>query len=252
MTLVQHVFGRTITFRYTPKAAGEEFVASSLVSARLYDEYPNEAQRTASDGSEIQNVTSWTLVNDEGTGSDEYVISFNAVDDPEPNSSHSDDSENYYVALNYVVTASQDAVQDVVQLFLTRPRGSAGKIRVSAQDVYDLDDEIENVAPDRAWTERKIDAAIEDIVAQIEGRGYDKRRVFNWEKLNACAKRLAAAYCCFSLASEGSQYWQIKAERWEAKAQQLFDSAKLGYDLDNDGQVQPEEKVQTGAVGFLR
>lgn len=248
---VRHLFGRTITFRFIPAVDGEEHIASSLTSARIYDEKPTAEQvaNTASGhlGSE---VTSWTLVNHEGTGPAEYEITFPAIEDPDPDSTA--DFELYYVALNFKAQAGSVSIQTWRQCPLYRERGFTSKIRVSAQEVYDLDQSIEDLARTQLWTEAKIEAAIEDIVSRIEARGYPKDQVFNWEKLNAAARRLACAYCCYDLAGDGNQFWFQKGQLWQERADRMFDAAQFGFDAADDGDPDPSTKVQTGAVAFLR
>lgn len=247
----RNAFGRTITFRYTPAADGEEFVAYSLTSARLYSGFPTDAQRAASDGSELQNVTSWKLVNHEGAGPAGYEVVFNAIADPTPASS--DAFAKYYVALNYLAQVGAVSTADVEQLALYRVDGFADKIRVAAQDVYNIDTTIEKLAESTLWTEAKIDIATADTDAKLAALGYEKRKLFNREKLDQSVARLAAAYCCYEFAGEGNQFWFQKGKNWEDRAQAMFNSAGFGYDSAGDGQPDPGTKAQSGgSVAFLR
>lgn len=232
-------------------ADGYEYDAYSLTSARLYEAFPTDGQRANTETGHIEAVTAWTFVNEEASGKPEYTITFAPVTDSDPNSTT--DYEKYYVALNFKNTAAASDVQDVEQIFLWRPRGTTGKIRVSALDVYGLDDEVQNLAPSREWTERKISAAIDELTSRLKGRRYDKSRIFNWEELNPAATRLALAYCYYSLAGEGNQFLFEKAAMWQGKADALFEAAMLGYDIAGGGTPDPTETVQTGgAVAFLR
>jgi hypothetical protein len=247
---VKHLFGRTIIFRYIPAADGEEHIAYSLVAARIYRTIPSSAQLAASDGSEIQQVTSWTLVNEEGTGPAEYKITFNPIADPSPGSGVP--YELYYVALSYKTQAGSDVIYDWEQCPIYREDGFTGKIRVSAQSVYDLDSSIEAMAENDLWTEAKIDAAIEDIVATVKAWGYKKRHVFNWEELSAAARRLSASYCARALISTGGESWITKMNDYRQEAQKLLDVAKIGYDAAGVDDPDPDSTVTTGAVAFLR
>lgn len=247
---VRHLFGRTITFRYIPAADGEEHIAYSLTSARIYDEKPTAEQVANTASGHLEAVTSWTLVNREGTGPAEYEIVFSAIADPDP--TNAADWEKYYVALNYKAQAGSVEISDCRPCPIYRERGFTSKIRVSAQDVYDMDSAIEDLASSQLWTETKIELAIEDIVSRIEARGYPKDQVFDWEKLNGAAKRLACAYCCFALVNTGGDAWLVKAQLWEERALKMLDAAKFGFDADDDGDADPDSKVQTGAVAFLR
>lgn len=234
-----------------PQAAGNEYEAYSLTSARLYADYPTDGQRNNVDAGHLDEALTWALVNYEGSGSAEYLLAFDPIVDDDPNSST--EYEKYFVALNYKNSATGADVQDVEQIFVWRPRGATSKIRVSARDVYDLDDEIQHLAPNQLWTEGKINAAIQELVARLKGRRYVKERLFNWEELNPAAVRLAAAYCYYALTGEGNQFLFEKARMWEEKANALFEIAQLGYDSDGDGTPDAKEVVQTGgAVAYLR
>lgn len=248
--IVKHAFGRTITFRYIPAADGEEFVAYSLVSARIYDGIPNTTQLAGADGSEIDEVTSWTLVNEEGTGPAEYKLTFSPIADPSLGSTVP--YELYYVALNYKAQSGTDTISDWEQLAVYRDDGFTGKIRVSAQSVYDLDSSIEAMAENDLWTEAKIEAAIEDIIATVKAWGYKKRHVYNWEELSAAARRLAASYCARALISTGGESWITKMNEYRQEAQKLLDVAKIGYDAAGGDAPNPEASITTGAVAFLR
>lgn len=256
MALVEHVYGRTITFRYIPIANGESYSAYELVSARIYgpNSYPSEAQiedaGSATTGHLGSRVTSWALVNEEGTGDAEYVLTFDAITDATPTSAVEEDK--FYVALNYRATSGAQVLRDVEQIFVYRPDGLTSKIRVRAQDVWDLESKIEDLR-DQIWAEVKIDAAIEELLSRLEGRGYVKRRLLNLEKLNASAKRLACSYCCFDLAAEGNQFWLEKAKFWRDQATVLFDLAKVGFDMSSGDKPDKDDNVQTGGVAaYLR
>lgn len=248
---VKHFFGKAITFRYAPAAGGEPHTAYSLTSARLYEDFPTDAQRADTAAGHVEEVATWTLVNREGTGHDEYEIVFADLEDPDPTSST--DYEKYFVALNYLNEASGAAVQDVEQIFVYRPLGATSKIRVSAEDVYELDGALEAVAPTREFVEQKCTAAINYCIGRLKARGYDPRYLFNLEELNGAAARYALSYCCFALVVDGDSSWLEKGRLWREEADLMFDAAAVGYDKDQGGTPEESETVQKGgAVAPLR
>lgn len=246
---VRHVFGRAISFRYTPMVDGERTTASSLTSARLYSSYPTTAQIANTASGHLQNVTSWTPTNVEGTGDTEYVIQFTALADPSPTSTEK--YETYFVALNYSLDGSAD-VSDVEQIFVYREDGATSKIRCSTQDVYDIDQTIEDVALSEMWTQSKVNLAIRHVEQLLKARGYKVGQVFNWEEVSLPTAYLAASMCAWDLAKQGNQVWFEKARLWREDFQLLFDSVKLGYDQDGDDQPDPDESTSGGAVAFVR
>jgi hypothetical protein len=251
----KHVYGRSITFRYTPIAENEAFVANSLVSARIYgpNTYPSAEQIAdagqASIGHIGARVTSWALVNDEGTGPAEYKIVFPPLVDATPGNVEFD---IFHVALNYLAEAGGPTLQDVEQLTVYRPDGLTSKIRVKAQDVYDLDSKVEKEAESLLWTEGKINAAKKEMEQRLAGRGYELRKTFNLERLNTAAAMLSCSYCCMNLYSSGDESWKVKADLWRGLADKQFDMAQIGYDTSGTDTPDPRATVTTGAVAFLR
>lgn len=241
----KNLFGKSINFYWYPQADDEDTSAYELVTARIYSDLPTEGQKEGTDSGHIESVTSWTA-----TSENEYLISFAAITDSEPHDAA--DYETYYVVVRYRYQSSGPIVFDTEVLYLYRPDSATSRIEVTAQDVYDLEPRIELLAKNELWTEAKIEAAVEDLIARIEAKGLKKRRAFNWQKLNAAAKRLACAYACNALAGEGNQFWAEKGAAWERKANIMYESANLGYDLDGSDTPGPEEKVFSGAVALVR
>lgn len=250
MALVNHVFGKTISFRYFPLAGDEDLTLHSLVSARLYADEPSDAQLANTAGGHLAEATSWTPVNAEGTGPTHYLIQFTAQEDPDVNSS--EEYELYFVALNFKAEVSGPTLQDDEQIQIWRIDGLTSKIDVSAQDVIDIETRIEPYLG-QLTIEAKIDLAIEDLLSRLEGRGYAKRRLVNLYKLRLATKMLACAFCCYDLAGEGNQFWAEKGDRWAEVAEEHFNIAKVGLDTSGDDRPDPESVVQTGGVvGIIR
>jgi hypothetical protein len=247
---VKHVFGRTISFRYTPMVDGEDHSAFSLTSARVYSSFPTDAQVENTTTGHLDEATSWTAINVEGSGSTEYLIAFDPISDPSPHSTSK--FEKYFVALNFVVESGATDIFDVEQLFVWREDGVTSKIRCSTQDVYDIDQTIEDVAPSETWTQGKVNKAIDHYTLLLGARGYKRGQTFDMEKISYPTALLAASMCGWDLAKQGNAIWFEKARQWRADADALFDAVKLGYDQDGDDQPEPDESTSTGAVAFVR
>jgi hypothetical protein len=254
--LIRPVYGKTITVHYIPAGDGEEYEPYSLVSARIYgpDTFPSDAR--IDDAAGVLGgfigspVTSWTRVNFEGTGSSEYLITFPPIPDPYPTIRTG--FNRYYVALNFKADAVGANLRDVPEVVLWRTHGLNGKIRVSAQDVYDIDDTIELTASSQLWVEAKIDLAILHLTQRLKGRGYEKSFAFDMEELSPAAALLSASYCAFAFAGQGNPVWFDKAKMWRADAAELERIAKVGYDAEGSGMPDPKATVQTGAKIWIR
>lgn len=242
----KHLFGRAISFVFRPAADDEDVSAYSLTSARIYGPgtYPSDGQRANTLTGHIQAVTTWTA-----TGVKEYTITFSALVDATPYAVA--DYETYFVAVNYKLESGGADVSDVEQIFVYRPDSATSKISVVPDDIFNLESRLSDVT-DVLEIEKKIQVAIDDTIAKLEARGYKKRRIFNWEKLNLSVARCACALMCADLASEGSQFWMAKAERWEKAAETMFESALIGYDITGGDRPGAEEKRFSGAVFVAR
>lgn len=241
----KHVFGKPISLDFYPQIDDEDTGAAELVSARLYSEKPTEGQFENTDPGEIEEVTSWTAI-----GENAYRIAFAALSDATPTSG--EDYETYYAVISFKYVSSGATVHDLEQLWVYRPDSLTSRIEVSVADVYALESRIEDLAPTMQWVEEKISEAIEDIISKLEVRGYKKRHIFNFQKLNLSAARLACSYACFDFASEGNQFWATKAERWETRSDKMFDTALIGVDLSGSDTPSAETKRFGGAVFVAR
>lgn len=254
MALVRHIYGRTITFRYIPLAENEPYDAYQLVSARIYgpNSYPSDAQIANTAAGHVSQATSWTQVNEEGTGPDEFEIVFPAIIDSIP--STKTDYDLFYVAVNFRAESGGPVIYDPTpeQLAVYRPDGLTSKIRVPVDMVYRLDSRLAEVAPSDAWMEDKIQAAIDEILERFEGRGYQLRRMFNLEKLNGSVAMLACFYGCLDRYTEGDTSWKDKADLWRARSDELLAIAKVGFDSAGGDTPSPQETVATGAVIWVK
>lgn len=249
------VYGKAIDFRFTPLEGGEAGVSvDSLVSARIYEDYPTDGQiadaGSATTGHIGSRVTSWTHVNYEGTGANEYQLAFPPLTDPYPTDPKST-VRQYYVAVNFKYSAGGPTMANVEQIFVHRPDATTDKIRVTFDDVVGLDGSIEDVLS-RIEVERHIDSAISYVLAKLRGRGYDPARVFDIHLMNEPTAYLAYSKCCFAMINSGGDSWLEKGRLAREEYQTLFDSAKIGYDFGGDDQPESEEKIPTGAFHFKR
>lgn len=254
MAFAKRLYGRTLQVDYFPLAGDQDTRLHSLVSARLYSQEPTEEQLAdvgqLSTGHIGNRVLSWDFVNEEGTGAAGYRFTFPAL----PLSmNRSDLGDLYVVALNFLAEASGPELQDTERFYVFPPDGILTKIRVSAQDVYDLESKIKNVGKSQLWMERKIDAAIEHLLARLKARGYTKRDYVDLEELNISAKRLACAYACRDLISDGDPSWSEKHGLWKEEADFFFGIATVRVSTGSSDSPEPAVQAQRArAVAFLR
>lgn len=244
----KHLFGQPLTVLFRPAADDESVSAYSLSSARIYDEYPSEAQIENTATGHIEEVVSWTV-----SGVNEYRVAFAALADDEPHSSNL--YEKYFVVFNYRYASGGEVKFDVEQLFVYRPDSQTDVISASFDDVLKIESRLEDVAPYDAslWLADKIEIAKDEIYAELEARGYKRRLIFENQKLNLSAVRLAASLACSDVAAQGSQFWAEKAKSWKESADRMLEAAMIGIDVSGqDTPESPDQKKFMGAAYVAR
>lgn len=243
----KHNYGRAIRFFWEPIADDQSVAPYELVSARLYgpNVEPTLAQRQNTASGHVNEKTTWTPV-----GPKQFEILFDAQTDSDPGSNKRYDS--YYAVVNFRYAAGGPIVFDEEILYVWRPDSLTSAIRISPEDVYKLEPRIRKVSRTNIDVEELIAAAIEDLFEQIKAKGYRKHRLFNLQDFQPCARRMATSYVCNGLANDNNPKWGEKAEFWADKAETMFNTVSIGYDIDDDDKPDPEEKTFTGAVAVLR
>lgn len=243
--ITKHVFGRTISFRFSPLAGDEDVPAKALVSARLYTSEPTSAQKLNNEAGHVNEKTSWT---EEQPGS--YRIDFDAQTDSVPNSN--EDYEDFYVVVNFTFETGGPTVfvDEIIHVY--RPDALTSKIRVTKEQIYARESKIETVEPRVNFVDQKIADAIVEVDRVLRAKGYSRKRTFNRERMNEAVILLATADCCSDLAGEGNQFWFEKAAMWRKRYETARDSIPIGYDSEGDDRPEPEEQTFSGAIAFVR
>ncbi len=240
LTHSQHIFGRTIEYGLTILAGDQEIEPDSIVSARLYPSIPTAAQRADDDGSEGGFVgamkTSWV-----SEGSGEYRIDFDAVTDPNPDADQ--EFANYYPVVNFRFQPGGPIESLTEAIIVWRPNGLTSRIRVTPQDVFNLEDKIKALR-DEVWVQPKIDAAVRWFFRELKKKGFEKRRVFNLEEAKDAVLNRACAYCCRDLDGQDSQRWGDKMGIYFEESKDALNNVMIGYDVDGDGVLDPDETAQ--------
>lgn len=247
MSAAEHNYGRAISFKWRPLANDTDVAAYSLVSARLYgpNVEPTQAQKENSAPGHVDEQTTWAAI-DKGL----YEITFDAQVDATPSSANRYDT--FYVVVTFTYESGGAEVYDEEILYLYRPDSLTSWIDITVDDIYALEPRLAFVVATNQEVDEQIKLAIEDIIARLKAEGYDKHRLFNLQEFNPCAKRWACSYVCYSLEGEGNPHWATKGKRWEERAEQLYKSTVVGYDLTDNDKPGPTEKRFSGAVAVVR
>lgn len=241
-------FGSAIAFSFT---AGEgEQAPDSIVSARLYADVPTQAQiddEADALGDAVERVTSWSS----GTSTNEKVISFAAVDDPDP--SDSDDIETYYVVVNFKWdSGGSTVVTRPAGILLRRTTVLTSRFGVVAADVYAVEAKIEALKGD-SWTTTKITLAEKEVIADLQDRieGFELHRLA-LSDASELVRFKATELACNDISAETGDRWDTNAKEHAEKYEKRFRTLKARYDYDADGVQEETETTTFGVASFGR
>jgi hypothetical protein len=222
-----HAFGKSITFSFTPIIDSEPTAVDALVSARLFSEKPSELQisNPATPGF-IDEQTSWA-----SGGNYEKLITFDPVTDPDPNSN--EDLEKYYVVVNFKYEAAGPTVYKNEAIFLFRPDGLTSRIECDAEDIFDIEESLEDLFS-IYQVDRRIENAKKDLFRWYKALGYPPKSLFRLEELNDACRYRATALCCISLYNDRAQHWKEKFSVYQEQYEQALKSSQPGVDQDGD------------------
>ena len=245
---MSHVFGRSISFSWTPHANGVPVPISGIVSARIYSDQPSESQiaDSATLAGALERVTT---ARDEGDF--EKVITFSALTDPTPHDGA--DYKTFYVVVNFRYESGGSIVFDQETLFVYRPDSYNSKISVTADDVLGLEPDVVRAGRTRIEIERMIRRAKEDVLTRIEAIGErERKRLFNLERLNSAVTYRAASLVCMSLYSQNAPHWLNKYTDRKQSYEQFFSIAKPGYDTAGTDSPSPDGHVKQTTAYIIR
>lgn len=233
-----HVFGKSISFSFTPIVDSEPVKVDSLVSARIFSDTPTDAQidTPATSGYIGSPVTTWT-----SKGNYEKLIEFAALTDSEPRSQ--DDYETYYVVVNFKYDSGGATVAVLEAIDVFRPDGLTSKITTRFDDVYAVNPKYKNhftIADINVF----INEAVKDIFRWYKGLGYPPKSLIRMSELNDACKYRAACKCDLSL-----KWWEDLKEHKEAYLEALKCSQPLAADSTGEN---ASETPSGGTVYMMR
>jgi hypothetical protein len=217
-----HVFGRSLSFSFTPIIDNEPVKVDSLVSARIFSEVPTETQiETPATTGYISAVTSW-----KSAGEYEKVITFNALVDADPHSN--EEYETYFVVVNFKYDSGGATVHAVEQIDVFRPDGLTSTIGTTFADVYSVDPKFEDHFG-VSQVDKFIADSKKDIFRWYKGLGYPKKSLLRLGELNDACRYRAAQKICLSL-----KWWESMSEYKAAYIDALKSSQPLAGDTSGD------------------
>lgn len=240
----RYLFGKTIAFSFTPvDGAGEVAAVDSLVSARLYDYPPSEAQVDNSAGGHLQEILTWTAGASPADGS--KVITFAAVTDTEPH--ELEEFEEFWVVVNFKYEAAGPAVFAKELIWLYRPNALTSRVTVTSTDIFAQEPKLEDVGITATAANTFVTEAKKQIFRRFKGLGSPQRKLFNLDELNDAVKYLATALACLSKYCREAPEWKDKFDLHMGQYEAVFAATEPGFNpeplMDPDPTMKAKENV---------
>ena len=248
--MARSLFNQAGTLSYTATVGhdAQPVEPYAIVSARLYREAPTDAQRDDSSNAlaeALQSITSWTP----GRSTFEKLIAYAAVTDLEPTSN--EDYEILYWVISYRLENGGAVINDIEPTVFWRAEGIQGRFDVSKRDLIAVEGKLENLISAMTLAS-KITLADRLVRQDLRSKSLDVEKLALTDAKDLVVYR-ALVLCCMDLSKEREDSWATKAMHYEEFYKTLRDGIAIGYDRDDDGDIEPgaEDGAQLVAVGFF-
>lgn len=239
-----YIYGKSLPVKWRAFAGegispGDGVAIAELVNARLYRNPPTTAELDDYTAAILTYTgTPKTTFSAQDATNLIYTVTYDPVSDPEPHSSLLYDT--WHPVWNVRYQASQQIDQLYKPIEIWRPVPQLWQLDIDYDDVYALEGDIQKHLGNTRTT-AKIVSAKERIFRRVKNMGLDRARLQEID-LNEAVTYLAAAFSLRDMATKNNTY-EAKANYWEGKYEDLWAGLKLGYDADNDGDIEPSEKA---------
>lgn len=243
------IFGKSFKLSYTIRADGSNIDSYSLTSARLYSSNPTTAQKedhdNTSPGDAVESVTTWINGNEEG----EKVITFSAITDSDPHSPT--DYEEYYlvVSVKYAIGGADNFLEPKI-FQVWRPTALLSRPEVSVDDIKERERKV-GIERSNSEIDNYISSAERYTLKLLKGKGYNVDQLEHSDLKDLIIAR-ALYYACNEISSDSGDRWETKADQYKLEFDDLMATQSIGYDFDDNSEIDPNEKFKAGSVYLLR
>ena len=237
-------FGRDFTYQFFPLADDDAVLSLPTQSPTIYlfAHTSKPGYTEARNGTNaFATINTWTANQHSG-----FDISIPAIDDPAPTSSLL--SYTYYIALNFVLTSSEQTQCVIRSLEMERVVGHHKRIAVT--DV-DLRSHWPALADYCSSTELNayIELVRSAIREELRAEGYDWCMIYRPDRLyHACVYKCLDLACLSQLQSQGDKFDKLH-DQFSGFYKQTIAGLKIEIDSNKDGIV--DGTPQTGGWSFL-
>jgi hypothetical protein len=243
--MAKFIFGKTVSYLFSPLIDDTQTSVSTLVSARIYKDSPTSTQIDNLASGHIEEKTTWT-----NNGDNTYTISFSPLIDDDAHSGSP--YESYYVAINYKYEVTAPTVFEVKSIRIYRPTSWTERIVIVPQDLIDIENKLSIAFSNPTTTlTAHIADAIEEVLARFEALGFSKSKFVDIDKLNRYVKYKACEFACRNAASDDGQFWFAKATFYNDECNNIFNQTTINYRSDDLGQNEAISKIKNITTMWL-
>lgn len=231
------VFDKPLYFSFTALADNQPVEVEQIISARVYEERPTDAQlqdHTNASGEALFITTDQSKFSSEGRH--EFVLNIGSI--PNPDLTQKGGCRAFWVVVSFQYDATENtvAVCEVINVFF--PDGISCRVNVTPEEVYELESEIYTFKGQTSdyFVYKKIHIAEKLIFKKLESFGIERSRMKEGDA-HLLILFKTAVLCCRDIANQGGDIWYDKSKDYERDLKELMENCKVRFDLDGDGLI---------------
>lgn len=235
-------FGSDITFEFYPMVDGEPFqLPTQTPTIYVYESEtkPTRAAAAAGTGAD-QTISSWNE-------DEPYVRTFTIDDIDDPDTSEEWKVYTYWVAINYVMEASQQTQTELRALRIARAQSQHKQLDCTTDELRGVWASISEYANLTQLSDYKA-GAVSDIKDDLEAAGYEWALMFRPDELKRALIYKVCATVATAEISEGGLQFETLANKYERNYEDKIKQTKISYDSDRDGE--PDTTVSSPSFSF--
>lgn len=237
---MKYPFGQDFVYEYYPIVADDAFTPSdtSLTPALyLFTDSPDRAKAAAGTGA-VWSGTTWTW-----NGSKRcFSFTIAAVDDPGPTSTNQ--TEDYYLAINVRLQASEQIQTTVQRLLLERVLGHDSTAAPTVQEVAEEFTPITSYAKESEIYSYILKAQ-EDVRDALKVQGYQWARIHSVKELKRAVTFKAVLRFLLVAVQQGGDKFVFKYNEYKELYTGALATVQFLYDSDGDGV--PDAEAESGS-----
>lgn len=235
------VFEEPLKFFLTFPVGGYFKDPAAIVSFRIYDSQPTDAELSGKSGHVGTAITAWTKeANDPPT----FSLTYGAIADPNAGSSNL--YERYWIGLNFKWDSGEGEVYQKRSFLLYRPQCIVTQMNVTYDEIVLRMPFLDDLGLGQEDVSGYIADARECILNELTGTTqYSLHHFHDLQRANMALKHktLALIAMAYASSSADAEKWLSMFRQFNSMYEKDISYAKVGVDTDKDGTWQPGEQI---------